>query len=637
MSSHTDVRRLEFEFAEAMTRLYAVGNGLARLRAELDHEDAVAAPAASLATSSATRHPAGTAPPTTAATAPPPKAPTTPAAASAASVAPSTPAWSRPEPSAPPPPLHGRREPVVAWYRREGAVTRVLAVAGAVITLAGVAMLLVLAAQRGWFGPASRVAAGAALAAVLAWLGVRGGEAGRQSGGTVGSAPVALVGTGAAAAYLDLVAATSGYGWLPPAAGLALAGLVALGGLHLARRWGSELLAVLLVVGAAGLAPVVAQGGGWVVAAFLGVLCVAGWWAGGNRTCPLLTVVRVLPVTLALVAGAVDAPRGGVDAVGLLAVAVVVLAASLVTSAVSVRRDPLDLSASAAVALLATALLATSVGQTEPPRTLVLAAGAALLLVVAASLARRPIGPLAGHLVATVGTAGAVLAVLAVLSGAPERWVTTGLLLLAVAGLAAAGVGRSHTSLALAAGVTLVAVLGWAQHPLATVSATAAGGHDMVLALVDSLLVAAVVATGLWAVGAQRGLGHRLRLAATVSAWVLGLGASTTVLVALGTLLGARTGDTALGFTIGHAVATVTWMLAATWLLLRGLERSRDADLTLRTGLVLVGISVAKLFLFDLAALNGLVRSLAFIVVGLLLLATGSRYAKAYEHSRLTA
>ena len=117
---------------------------------------------------------------------------------------------------------------------------------------------------------------------------------------------------------------------------------------------------------------------------------------------------------------------------------------------------------------------------------------------------------------------------------------------------------------------------------------------------------------------------------------MLGLGATATMLVAVGTLLGARAGDTALGFTIGHAVATVTWMLAATWLLLRGLERSRDADLTLRTGLLLAGISVAKLFLYDLAALNGIVRSVAFIVVGLLLLATGSRYAKAYERRRVT-
>ena len=149
----------------------------------------------------------------------------------------------------------------------------------------------------------------------------------------------------------------------------------------------------------------------------------------------------------------------------------------------------------------------------------------------------------------------------------------------------------------------------------------------MVVALLDSILVAGVVATGLWAVGAQRGLGRDLRLTATVVAWVLALGAEQ----------GAEAGDTALGFTIGHAVATVTWMLAAAWLLLRGLERSSDADLTLRTGLVLAGISVAKLFLFDLAAMSGLVRSIAFIVIGLLLLATGSQYAKAYERSRITA
>ena len=603
MSHRTSVLQLESDFADAMTRMYAVGNGLARLRSEIDREDAVGlAPRAA--------HPAPV-PPV-------PAAPVAPGALAA-------------------PPLRATSlTPPVAWYRREGAVTRVLAVAGAVITMAGVAMLLVLAAQRGWFGPGARVGAGAALAAVLAWLGLRGGETDRRAGKVVGSAPVALVATGAAAAYLDVVAVTSGYGWVAPAPGLVLAGLVALGGLDLARRWGSELLAVLLVLGAAALAPVVAQGGGWVVCAFLGVLCVAGWWAGGDRTSPALTLVRVLPVTFALLAGAVDAP-GGVDAVGRLGVAVAVLAATLVTSAISVRRDAQDVSASVAVGLLATGLLATSAALADPPRTLVLAGAAGLLLVVATSLARRPIGPLAGHLVVTVGAAGSVLAVLAVISGAPERFVTTGLLLLALAGLAAAGASRSRTSLALAAGVTLVAVLGWAQHPLAIVTASAAGAHDMVVALLDSILVAGVVATGLWAVGAQRGLGRDVRLTATVVAWVLALGASTTVFVALGTLLGAEAGDTALGFTIGHAVATVTWMLAAAWLLLMGLERSRDADLTLRTGLVLAGISVAKLFLFDLAAMSGLVRSIAFIVIGLLLLAIGSRYAKAYEHSRLSA
>ena len=46
MSHRAAVHRLETEFADAMTRMYAVGNGLARLRAELDLEVAAAAPSA---------------------------------------------------------------------------------------------------------------------------------------------------------------------------------------------------------------------------------------------------------------------------------------------------------------------------------------------------------------------------------------------------------------------------------------------------------------------------------------------------------------------------------------------------------------------------------------------------------------
>ena len=622
MTQRAAVSQLESDFADAMNRLYAVGNGLARLRSELDRADAVgAAPAAG-----------PSAPPVpTPSTARMPGLPPVPAPPGAGSPPP-------PGAGSPPPPVMPPVAPPVPWYRREGAVTAVLAVAGALITMAGVAMLLVLAAQHGWFGPVPRVTSGAVLAGLLVALGVRGAEADRGGErGVVGSAPVALVATGAAAAYLDVVAVTSGYGWVAPAAGLALAAAVALGGLHLARRWGSELLAVLMVLGAATLAPFVAQGGGWVVSAFLAVLCVAGWWAGGSHTRPALTVVRTVPVTFSLLVGAVTEAGTGPGAVGHVAVAAVVLAVTLVTSAISVRRDSQDVSASIAVALLAVGLLATSATLTDPWRALTLTGAAGILLLAATSLGRPPVGPLAGHLVVTTGASGTVFAVFAVVSAAPDRFVTTGLLLLALAGLGAAGVSRSRTTLALAAGTTFVAVLSWAPHPLATVTASAAGAHDMAVALLDSLLVAAVVATGLWAVAAQRGLGREVRLTATVVAWVLGLAASTTVSVAIGTLLGAEAGEPVLGFTIGHAVATVTWMLAAAWLLLRGLEHSRDADLTLRTGLVLAGISVAKLFLFDLAALSGLVRSVAFIVVGLLLLATGSRYAKAYERRRVIA
>ncbi len=629
MTQRTAVRQLETEFADAMTRLYAVGNGLARLRAELDREAAAptGVPDAGGAAAAGSPAPAGTSsgPFVTRPASGPAPGPTP-----VPGPAPAPPGWS--QPPAPPRPV-AQHEP---WYRREGAVTKVLAVAGAVVTMAGVAMLLVLAVQHGWFGPQARVTAGALLAAVLVGLGVRGGEIDRRTH-AVGSAPVAFVATGAAAAYLDVVAVTTGYGWVSPAVGLVVSGLVAVGGLHLARRWDSELLAVLMVAGAAGLAPVVAQEFSWVVSAYLAVLGVTAWWAGGTRTRPALTLVRMLPVTFSLLAGAVVATLGSADALGHLAVAAVVLLATLGTSAVSVRRDPGDVTSTVALGLATTALLACSGPLADPGRTVVLGVTAAVLLVAATTLSRAPIGPVATHLVVMAGAGGTLAAVLTVVSGAPDRWTPTGLLLLALGMLAVAGSTRSRLTLGLGTAAAVVALLAWAQHPFAVVTVGTAVTHDMVTALVDSLLVGALVAVGLWAAASQRGLGREVRLGTTVAAWVLGLSASATAVVALGTLVGARLGDPATGFTVGHALATVTWMLAAAWLLLRGLERSRDADLTLRTGLLLSGVCVAKLFLFDLAALSGLVRSVAFIATGLLLLATGSRYATALERRRQRA
>jgi hypothetical protein len=659
MSTRAQIQQLEAEFAEAMTRMYTVGNGLARLRSQLEREEGygipdaarpapvpppVARPAGSPAAPAA---PPLTAPPLTApsltaqAPAPQPPAMRQPPAATPAPAAPPQGPWQQPAPAVP-------------WYRREGAVTRVLAIAGAVITMAGVAMFLVLAAQRGWFGPEARVAAGALLAAVLIGLGVRSGRADLReraaaagapdttaatpagvegAPAAVGAAPVALVATGVATAYLVVVAMTTGYGWVPTAPGLALAGAVALAGLHLARSWRSELLAVLVVLGAAVLAPVVAQGGGWVVTGYLAILCLAGWWASGDRTTQVLTLARVLPLTLALLVSSVSG-GGTADDVGNLAIAGLALGATLLTSTLSVRRDRGDVAASIAVALLSVGLFAATTTFDNPARTLALATASAALLLTATTLGRGPVGPVAGHLVVTTGAAGTVFAVLAVVAGAPTRFITTGLLLLAIVGLAVAGITRSRVNLALAAGVTLLGVVGWLQYPLTVAASARTLRGDMAAALLDSIVLAGVLAMVVWAMGQQRGLGRELRVMVRIAVWVLGLAASATALAAAGTLVGARLGDPTLGFTIGQAVATITWMLGAAWLLLHGLERSPDADLTLRTGLLLAAVSVAKLFLYDLSSLSGIVRSVAFIAVGLLLLAMGSRYAKAYERSR---
>ena len=54
----------------------------------------------------------------------------------------------------------------------------------------------------------------------------------------------------------------------------------------------------------------------------------------------------------------------------------------------------------------------------------------------------------------------------------------------------------------------------------------------------------------------------------------------------------------------------------------------------LRLALVLAGLALAKLFLLDLSMLDAIARVGAFLVVGLLLLFVGTRYAKAWERAR---
>ncbi|MBM6402232.1 DUF2339 domain-containing protein [Phycicoccus sonneratiae] len=643
MTQRDDVARLEREFADAMQRMYSVGNGLARMRAELERGAvtpmAGTTPAAAVRPSTARVPSAGPAAPPQPAGQPAAGVPVVVGAVPQGGATPAT-AWAGSvRGGTGPVPTGGGiggllpAEPTPPWYRREGAVTRVLAVSGAVVTLSGVAMLLVLAVRHGWFGPGARVTAGAFLAAVLGGLGVRGGAHERGLGSPVGSAPVALVATGAAAAYLDVVAVTAYYGWIPPVLGLVLCTAVAVAGLAVARRWRSELLAVLMVAGAGALSPVVAGEAGWLLSAVLGVLAVAGWWAGGDRSVPLLTVSRSLPVSVSLLAGA-GLATGRDGRVALLVVALVVLLATLATSAVSVRRDGGDVASSAALALVLVGALAVDTAQGGTLATVAHVAVAGVLLLGATVLGRSPVGPVAPHLVVTAGVGGAVSAVLAVVSGAPDGFVGTGLLLLALAHLAVAGVTRSRISLGIGSGVAALALLAWVQHPFAVVSVDLASRHDLPVAFVDSVLAGGVVALAWWATASVRGVPTEVRLVAQVIAWVVGLASTATALVSAGTLAGERFAAPELGFTAGHAVATVTWMAAAAALLLHSLDRPGDSDLALRSGLLLSAVAVAKLFLFDLAALDGVLRSVAFIATGLLLLATGSRYARAWERSR---
>ncbi len=188
------------------------------------------------------------------------------------------PYWPQYQPQyAPPPPQAAPQQavppvqPVVPKAPRdEGWIGKLLAVAGVAVTLVGVVLLLVLAAQAGLLRPEFRVAAGGVLAvalvAVAAWLY-------RRPGGRVGA--IALAATGIAAAYMDVIAVTTVYGWVSAPVGLVVAAIIGGGGLTLARRWDSQHLGVLVLVPLIVLAPVVVGGITLLLVSFMLALAAA--------------------------------------------------------------------------------------------------------------------------------------------------------------------------------------------------------------------------------------------------------------------------------------------------------------------------------------------------------------------------
>ena len=150
-------------------------------------------------------------------------------------------------PSAPPP----RRRPAVQPPpRRELDLEellggRLLALAGGIAVIVGLAFLVALAVERGWLGEAARTslafAGSAALLGLGAWLHERRGRT---------QASLAACGTGLAGLFMSLTAATVLYDLVPIE--LALAGAFAFGavGAALAVRWDATPIGGLGILGA---------------------------------------------------------------------------------------------------------------------------------------------------------------------------------------------------------------------------------------------------------------------------------------------------------------------------------------------------------------------------------------------------
>ena len=498
--------------------------------------------------------------------------------------------------------------------RDEGWIGKLLAVAGVAVTLVGVVLLLVLAAQAGLLRPEFRVAAGGVLAvglvAVAAWLY-------RRPGGRVGA--IALAATGVAAAYMDVIAVTTIYGWVSAPVGLVVAAIIGGGGLTLARSWDSQHLGVLVLVPLIVLAPVVVGGITLLLVSFMLALAAASLPMQLGKDWIWLHCARIaastFPVIIALLAVYFDDRRDlwlvgacGIAAVLAVAAALILLPRTgnrvlmaLLTAAgvlpvlcvapVAGRAVAALMAAALAAALLAIVLLGGRLTGVDGVVRQIWAALSAISATIAVLVAFD------GHIAGPVLLAMAVVVAVAGRREAIARWVAVGV----------AAVGAAFY-LSYAPPGSLVA---------ATATTTATGVSTLIASLLLITFAAVIVRT----------LNERDSVVWAGSAVVI-VYAITAFTVTAGVLVGGET----RGFFAGHVAATICWIVLAAALLIYATRVSRaNRSLPIGGGLALVAAAMAKLFLFDLGTLDGIFRVVVFIVVGLVLLGMGAGYARLLE------
>ncbi|MEO7070631.1 MAG: DUF2339 domain-containing protein [Nostocoides sp.] len=563
---------------------------------------------------------------------PPPAAPVAPAAPATRAAPAQAPVLPASTPVPTPVPVHNvaigqlRAPASEPWWQRDGWISRVLALAGVAVTLVGVVMLLVLAARAGLLRPEARVAMGAVLAAALAYGGVR---VNRRPGGRVGG--VALVATGVAAAYLDIVAMTSIYHWVHPTVGLGFAALVTGAGVATAIRWRSPHLAVVVNVACALTAPVLTHGLTLTLVLFFIVFQLAGAVPELLRGWSVLAPVRTAPVLIALLLVVVRDTHAISFSGNAIAPAPRHLALALTCAVIGlgvgiwgarIQRRP---EIAALTAGMATTALLYVTELSHRPTSLILGFSIALATWALLVLVRRDAAPIRVVL-ASVGGLALLIGCLAIPTKDP---VLDAVPLLAVAVVAAALTTRVRSRIisAYAAAYGLIGTL----VTLDRIGPQALSHKEVAQHILswNSIVVGVLLLTFtlLTALGArQLGVVQRAALPVIATGLVLGLYAVTIVCVSVPVAVGA--GDT--GFHVGHFAATTAWMLTGCAALALGLARPAYAKVLLATGLTTIAIALLKLVTYDAAALDGFTRAATFLVAGLLLLVAGTRYARAF-------
>ncbi len=517
----------------------------------------------------------------------------------------------------PPPAPQAPRPPRDASW-----IGKVLAVAGVAVTLIGVVLLLVLAAQAGILRPEIRVGAGAVLAGALVGVAAR---LYARPGGRVGA--IALAATGVAAAYIDVIAITTIYEWVSAPVGLVIAALIGGGGLTLARRWDSQHLGLLVLVPLIVLAPIVTDGITMLLIAFMLAISAASLLVQLGKDWILLHTARITASTCPLLVALAVAHFGdGNDAwlAGACGIAAMLAVAGALILLPSTENR-------VAMALLTTAgvlpVLCASVALAPMVAALMAAGLAAALLAIVLVGDRLPaVSKVVRQIWSATSAVSALIAVTVAFDGEVAAPVV-----LAMAAVVAVAGRREDVARFVAVGFGLVGgglYLGYAP-PTSLVRATLLSTPDAVSVLVSSILLIAAVVAIVWSwVG-------RCASENTVdrdAVRVLSAGFAVVVVYAVTTFTvtaGVLAGGQSAGFFAGHMAATICWIAMAAALFGHAARQSRDErSVPIAGGLALVAAAMAKLFLFDLGTLDGMFRVVVFIVVGLVLLGMGAGYAR---------
>lgn len=501
----------------------------------------------------------------------------------------------------------------------------VLASLGGAVLLIGVGFLLIMAARSGYFGPVPRVAGAAVLAVGLIGGGIVLQRRNQRATTAVEPGALALVGTGFATAILDVIAATSLYHWLPVLVGYVLVGALAVAGLWLGRLWTSSLLSGLVGCGVMLLAPLLSLDMTLLVfVTIVGVTMIVI----GTHHAPWLRAVRTAVPAVYLAGFFVTGELEGIGEHVIALVAATVFAAAVVASTCAdvnqenrYQNSAAFLNIPAAVPLLAIG----STGFVSPMWWLYAIFAAtylALALVIGQTMRQRPQGE---SLTAVIGVLGSSFLAVMIASFGDGSAVTLGALTAAAAYLAVgATMQRTWVDVvggcAAAVALCLYVVIGMPFLVLIESVAVLRYGIEAVahhaLALVLSIVAFRWVARRVAA--ENRKLGQ-------ICAAICGLGSSAAMIVAVGVVIGRAFGEAGAsnGFFGAHLLLTVAWVVVAALLVL---SDSGPIPRPRRAGFVLGGLALVKLFVIDLAMLPGVLRVIAFLVVGAVLLAVAIRF-----------